>query len=159
MDKELLLGKKKVRDVQELLVKHPTVVRADDDLDSVCASVVSDPKTRHVYVVDDDNKLLGTIRMNKMVEYLFPYTALVEQATKVLKGKATGADDTHASDVMDDSLLFVKESTSLSEVAKIFMRQKINELPVVDDNMVITGQINFYEIILGYLNDKKGDDQ
>ncbi len=159
MDKELLLGKKKVKDVQELLVKHPTVVRADDDLDSVCASVVSDPKTRHVYVVDDDNKLLGTIRMNKMVEYLFPYTALVEQATKVLKGKATGADDTHASDVMDDSLLFVKESTSLSEVAKIFMRQKINELPVVDDNMVITGQINFYEIILGYLNDKKGDDQ
>lgn len=159
MDKELLLGKKKVKDVQELLVKHPTVVRADDDLDSVCASVVSDPKTRHVYVVDDGNKLLGTIRMNKMVEYLFPYTALVEQATKILKGKATGADDTHASDVMDDSLLFVKESTSLSEVAKIFMRQKINELPVVDDNMVITGQINFYEIILGYLNDKKGDDQ
>ncbi len=159
MDKELSLGRKKVRDVQHLLVKHPTLVKAGDDLDSVCASIVSDPKTRHVYVVDDNNKFLGSIRMNKMVEYLFPYTALVEQGTKVLKGKSTSPDATHASDVMGETKLYVKESASLSEVARIFMRERINELPVVDDNMVVTGQINFYEIIIGYLNDKKGDNQ
>lgn len=159
MDRELLLGRKKVSDVQHLLVKNPTLVREDDDLDSVCASIVHDSKTRHVYVVDANNKFLGAIRMNKMVEYLFPYTALVEKSAKVLKGKAASPDAKCAADVMGERNLFVKEKTSLSEVARIFMREQINELPVVDDNMNITGQINFYEIIIGYLNDKKGDSQ
>ena len=159
MDNELLLGRKKVRDVQHLLVKDPTLVSPDADLDSVCASIVSDPKTRHVYVVDENRKLLGAIRMNKMVEYLFPYTAMVEQGTKILKGKSTSPDAKIAADVMAETELYVKESTRLSEVARIFMRERINELPVVDDDMVVTGQINFYEIIIGYLNDKKGNNQ
>ena len=156
MDKELLLGRKTVSEVRDLLVKDPTVVRANDDLDSVCASVVCDSKTRHVYVVDDDNKLLGSIRMNTMVEYLFPYTSLVEQGSKILKGKAVSPDARWAKEVMDTPLLYVKETTTLSEVARIFMREQINELPVVDDNMIIIGEVNFYEIIIGYLNDKKG---
>lgn len=159
MDNELLLGKKTVREVKDLLVENPTVVRPDDDLDSVCASVVSDPKTRHVYVVDDNNKLLGAIRMNTMVEYLFPYTTLVEQGARILKGKAVSPDASHASDVMETKLIYVKESTTLSEVARIFMRERINELPVVNDEMIIVGQVNFYEIIMGYLKDKKGSNQ
>ncbi len=159
MDNELLLGRKKVKDVQHLLVKDPTLVREDDDLDSVCASIVSDLRTRHVYVVDENKKFLGAIRMNKMVEYLFPYTALVEQGSNILKGKSTSPDARYAADVMGETNLYVKESNSLSEVARIFMRERINELPVVDDDMIITGQINFYEIIMGYLDDKKGDNQ
>ncbi len=159
MDNELLLGRKKVYEVQHLLVKNPTLVRADDDLDSICASIVSDPKTRHVYVVDENKKFLGAIRMNKMVEYLFPYTAMVEQGSKVLKEKAISPKSKLAKEVMGETELYVKESTRLSEVARIFMRERINELPVVDDNMIVTGQVNFYEIIIGYLNDKKGDNQ
>lgn len=159
MDNELLLGRKTVSEVKDLLVKNPTVVRLNDSLDSVCASVVHDPKTRHVYVVDDDNRLLGSIRMNTMVEYLFPYTTMVEQSSKILKGKAVGPDATHAEDVMDEKPLHVKESTTLSEVARIFMRERINELPVVSDDMVIIGQVNFYEIIIGYLGHKEGDEQ
>jgi predicted transcriptional regulator len=38
-------------------------------------------------------------------------------------------------------------------MAGILMQEKINELPVVDDDMHIVGQINIYEVIMVYLQE------
>ena len=54
---------------------------------------------------------------------------------------------------MDDSPRFVKEATSLSDMANILVQEKINELPVVDDQMHIIGQLSLYEITTAYLKE------
>lgn len=54
---------------------------------------------------------------------------------------------------MDESPRFVRKSTSLRDMAGILMQEKINELPVVDDDMHIVGQINIYEVFMVYLQE------
>ncbi len=56
-----------------------------------------------------------------------------------------------AEDIMRTDPLYVYESDTLEDVAKVMMENKINELPVVDKKDAIIGQINMYEIIDAYL--------
>ncbi len=52
---------------------------------------------------------------------------------------------------MNDEPYFVEESTPLFEMAEILIREKINELPVVDKDRRVIGQVNVYEIIAAFL--------
>ena len=58
-----------------------------------------------------------------------------------------------ARDIMDEEPCFVAETTPLSDVAKILKREMINELPVVDQEGHVIGQVNVYEIISAYLHE------
>ena len=112
-------------------------------------------RIRNIYVVDENNKLVGAVRMNMTLEYLFPLTSLVEMGGNFREGgvpklSATGM----VSDIMNPNPRYVTEEQTLSEVAKIFLREKITELPVVDSEMNLIGQVNSTEIIVAYLNSK-----
>jgi CBS domain-containing protein len=45
----------------------------------------------------------------------------------------------------------------VDEMARILLREKITELPVVDADHRLVGQINMYEVIAGHLNDTENE--
>lgn len=144
------LNKKQVKDVCRKLISMPAVVKQNATMNEVLKSVMDDTRTRHAYVVDETDKLVGEILMNSLVEFLFPYVAMVTtpiaaNATEVFRWGANLAGE-----IMDTEPSYVTEDSSLAEAAKIFLRDKINELPVVDSEMHLVGQISFYEIIMEY---------
>lgn len=145
------LGALTVADVRHLLVEEPTVVRPDESVESLLAKMIEDPRTRHVYVVDEEGVLLGSVRMNTVVEYLFPLTAIIQHSSELSLGTYVSFSSKTIRDLMNDNPRFVQESTLLSEVARILIEEKINELPVVDQRRRVIGQINVYEIISAYL--------
>ncbi len=75
MDMREKLATTKVKDVRNLLVKVPTTVKASASTTEVLESIVADTRTRHVYVVDSNNRLIGSIRMNDVVNFLFSWVA------------------------------------------------------------------------------------
>ncbi len=157
MDTREKLATTKVRDVRNLLVKVPTTVKASASTTEVLESIIADTRTRHVYVVDDSNRLIGSIRLNDVVNFLFPWVAAFEDrySSDVLEyDKMFGAKT--AEDIMRTDPLYVYETDSLEDVAKVMMENKINELPVVDGRGALIGQINMYEIIEAYLKIVKG---
>ena len=156
MEKENLLKKMTAKDIRSLLIDKPSIISQDAPINELLAKINDDLRTRHVYVVDKENKLIGSVRMNSIVQYLFPMSAMIHQT----------AEDPHhfcsvnfqadkVSEIMNPTPSYVSESTNLAEMAKILMKEKINELPVVDKNMIIIGQVNVYELILAYLEKVK----
>ena len=69
---ERLIGDKRVGDVHKLLVEDAAAIGPDQLLDELLAKIVEDPRTRHVYVVDRDGVLVGSVRLNTVLKHLFP---------------------------------------------------------------------------------------
>jgi len=153
MKRRMQLGNMKVKEVQHLLVENPSVIKEDATIEQVLAKINEDPRTRHVYVVDNCNKLIGSVRMNTVVKDLFPITAIVDGLDDVSHDCFVSFGVKTVNSIMNEKPLFVKGETLLSEMAKILMHEKINELPVVDDEMKVIGQVNVYEVIKAYLKE------
>jgi CBS-domain-containing membrane protein len=136
----------RVRDIRHLVVEEPVLVPPDLEIEGVLAATVRDPRTRHIYVVAPDSTLLGAIRMNVLVEHLFPLVALAAGSPE--RGALWART---ANDLMNPNPRFVVESNTLGELGPIFMEERINELPVLDGNGRILGQVNMHEVISGFL--------
>ena len=151
MDTNEELAATKVGAVRNLLVKEPTTVKASTPTKELLESIISDTRTRHVYVVDDSNHLSGTVRLNDIVKFLFPWAAAFDKYDSVVLEYNKIFDTKTAEDIMKTDPLFVYETDSLEDAAKIMKESKINELPVIDKDRILIGQINMYEIIEAYL--------
>lgn len=119
--------------------------------------MIKDPRMRYAYVVDKKGRLAGSVSMNDVVKYLFPFEAVVESSTELSVGKYAYFETKTVGDIMNDSPRFIKEATLLSDMANILVQEKINELPVVDDQMHIVGQLSLYEVITAYLKEVSPD--
>jgi len=103
--------------------------------------------------VDEDNRLIGSVRMNAVVEYLFPFTAVLDRGNEMMVGGYVDTTPKTVSKIMNPEPVAVAETTPLSDVARILMEEKINELPVIDAERHVIGQVNVYEFIMFYLNE------
>ena len=144
-----------VGDARNLLVENATVIAPDVSIEQFLAKTIEDPQTRHVDVLDEEGVLVGAVRMNTVVEYLFPFSALVASGgPAIARIPSLGARTVR--DIMNTKPHYIEESTPLSDMAKILMQEKINELPVVDEDRRVIGQGNVYEVIAAYLNEING---
>ncbi len=150
MEKRNNLGRMAISEVRNLIVKEPTTIKLDDEMDELIKKINENLKTRHVYVVDETNKLIGSVRMNSIVQYLFPMAAILSAGITSTTRLNVNLFSVKVADLMKTDPFSVKESTSLSEMAIIMIKEQINELPVVDDDMTLIGQVNVYEIIEAY---------
>ena len=146
------LAKKKVSKVRHLIIQNPSVIGPDAEMRELMYKINEDLRTRHVYVVDKDNRLIGSIRMNSVVQYLFPYCDVLTPGIIMNTEYSRNIFESKVSEFMRKHPLFVKENNTLEECANIFIEEKINELPVVADDMTLIGQISMHEIIRDYKN-------
>ena len=153
LKKKVSLGAMHVADVRHLLVDKPAMIRPDQSEEELLAKMIEDPRTRHVYVVDESGVLIGVVRMNSVVERLFPFSAVVERGVHWVANRLDNSEGRTVAGMMNDNPRFVCESTTLSEMATILMHEKINELPVVDNEHRVIGQVNVYEAINAYLRE------
>ena len=151
MNDEIRLADLKVRDIRHLLVEDPATVKPSTLLREVIQEMEKDLRTRHVYVLDDSGRLLGTVRMGSVVEYLFPFNAMIGIQTPLYDSYVPHLEAKTAADLMHSPAVKVNEETTLGEMARLLMREAINELPVVDENDQLIGQVNMYEVIKAYL--------
>ncbi len=162
MKNKIKLANVTVGEVRNLLVQEATATEPGVTVEQLLAKIIEDPRTRHIYVVDEQGKLIGAVRMNRIIEYLFPFTAVLSRATEFAIWQIPELGSRTVADIMNTEPHWVEESTPLSDMAEILMREKINELPVVDTERRIIGQVSIYEVITKYLDQiagKRSDDK
>jgi CBS domain-containing protein len=140
-----------VRDVRHLMVEHPTVIHIDKPFNDLLGLAMRNPHTRHVYVLDDNKRMVGVVRMHRIVEMIFPFSAIAMNSNDIVLSGIHALAVNSIRDVMNTAPFSVREDDYLSDVAEIMMAERINELPVIDSTMHIIGQINSYEMISKYL--------
>ena len=150
MEKRNNLGRMSISEVRNLIVKEPTTIHLNDEIDELIKKINENLKTRHVYVIDDNRKLIGSVRMNSIVQYLFPMAAILSAGITSTTKLDVNLFSYKVADIMKQDPFSVKEDSKLGDIAMIMIKEKINEFPVVDDDMRLIGQINVYEIIEAY---------
>jgi len=141
------MKKLKVKYVHKLITQGASCVLEDADVITIAKEIIKDPKTRSVYVVNKDNKLLGIIPVANFAGYLFyeyiPDDLLYYKAVKPL-------ELINAKDIMLPPV-YVKENDTLDIAFQKMYREGLKELPVVDDEMHVIGDLNILEIITAWI--------
>lgn len=142
------LAKAKVADINELIVNNPAIVKEDTPIHEMLESIIKDTRSRHAYVVDKHNKLIGSIRINNVIQYLFPSTILKEQQNSPKVGSFMDYLNARvAGDIMSMRPNYVFKDTPLDKMVDIMIEDKSNELPVVNKDMEVIGEVNVLEVI------------
>ncbi len=147
----------KVKEIKNRITTNPAIVKEDDSIKDVIKKLLEDPRSRSVYVVDNDGVLRGIIP-----------TDVILKATHLLKGKGTLKDeDTFegitistariARDLMHKPV-YVHEDDDVLDVLEAMVEEGFQELPVVNSEDKVTGDLNCLEVI-SVLWDEKPDDK
>jgi len=143
------MKKIRVSKIRKFITEKASIVDKDEGLMAIAKKIVEDPKTRSVYVVAQDHKLIGLIPVNYLVQYLFyeyvPDEFLYYRAVKPL-------EEVKATDIMIPPV-FVKEDDTLDVAFNKMAYHNIKELPVVDKDMKITGDLNILELIIAWIRE------
>jgi CBS domain-containing protein len=135
-----------------LLVIEPSWVHQSTSIEEVMQKMLADLRTRWVYVVDAQKRLLGGVPMHAMIEVLFPLKAIVEHPEPLYEGYFPKTGAKTAGDLMHVPIPSVTGETTLREMAGLLINRQINEIAVVDSDNVLIGEVNVSEVIKAYLN-------
>jgi CBS-domain-containing membrane protein len=143
----------RVADVRHPPVARPAVITPDQSIRRLLQLILEDPRTHHAYVVDRDGRMIGTIRLDALVRFLFPHESVdtsegTGEMLRVLSADCAG-------DIMQEDFRWVKDSTTLEELVKIMIEDRVDELPVVDEQMRPVGEIGMIDVITAWI---EGDD-
>lgn len=124
----------------------PATVSTEASLKNAVEAIVEDSDTRKVYVVDGEGKLKGTITLETLLR-LAGYRLGVRSAgiTSLLRMLAEISDD-KVTEVMGKPIK-VLHNEMLVNVTKLMVDHHLNDLPVVDDDNVLVGELNGLDIL------------
>ncbi|MCD4740240.1 CBS domain-containing protein [archaeon] len=135
----------KVTDCYKELTLTATTIKEHASLQEVVNALVSDPRTRSVYVINDQEKLIGVITVKGVLEYLG------RRHQDNLNSLIRDALAKEARDLME-SPINVTPETDMEEALNLAIDNMLEELPVCKNGKVI-GDLTCFEII----NSLKGD--
>ncbi len=137
----------KVRDLLPFSHTKPSVVARKATLAQIVDTLLNDPGTREVYVVDDEDRFFGVIPLRRLARFVF--TGQVPDkasATELLEYVSAET----AQDLALQKAAYVQEDDPLEHVVEIMFRFDINEIPVVDAERAIVGNLNMMELVAAW---------
>ncbi len=134
-----------VEDVFELIVKDPTTIDSGSKIRQVFDEFLNSPVSRKVYVLNEEGQLMGAVTTETLLRLLgyrvgvreFANWSLWRLMRDMLKEGVEG---------VIDKVPTVKRSTKLVKALQIMVEDHFTDLPVVDDDGKLIGELNSYEI-------------
>ncbi len=146
---------KKVRDIRNLITPNASVVYENASLSKIAEEMIKDTKTTAVYVIDENKKLKGVIPLDELIQYIYyeyiPEDYIMYHFPLVLSNDAT------AQDIMLPPV-YVKDTDTITDAFKKMFKNRMKEVPVVDEDMHVIGDLNMLELIMAWLSSVKNAD-
>jgi len=136
-----------VKDAYRLIVSDPIVVSRGMGLHDVVDRVLADPRTRSAYVIDDKNRLVGMIGLTQMLAAVQGSLSLFEKGRQKPVTKKRAPLPFSVEEYMVKPVTVTEDDRLLSALDKM-MRHGLEDLPVVDENDALVGELNGFEILL-----------
>ena len=136
-----------VSDVYDLVIKEPSIFKAGSKIRLVFDEFLKNPVSRKVYVVDEEGKLVGAVTTETLLQLLGYRVGVREFAGHSLWNMFR---DVLKEDV--DKVFIkvppVKQTDKLTKALQIMLDNHVNDLPVVDAEGKLIGELNSMEIFL-----------
>lgn len=138
------MRKLKVARVRKLIAEKPTLVNADESLQELALAITEDPKTRTLYVVDESKRLIGLITLMDLIQAVFADLLEIDMLGHRVFRRLSIRE---ASDIMSTVLIYAKDDDDIETVLKQMLDNRLAEIPVVDYNMKVIGELNLLELL------------
>lgn len=135
-----------VKDAYRLIVTDPIVVTKGMGLHDVMDRVLADPRTRSAYVVDDKRRLVGMIGLTQMLAAIQGSLSLFEKGRQQTRQKRVPLPFS-VEDYMVRPVTVAEDDRLLGALEKM-IKHGVEDLPVVDENNSLIGELNGFEILL-----------
>lgn len=136
-----------VKDAKRLIVNNPATVVLGTKVFAAVEEILKDPRTETVYVIDETRKLKGIITVSDLLKVsciqmgaprrtsvwnFFKYMSLLYSE--------------HVEDIMRKPIS-VRNTEKLLTALNLMEKHNLADLPVVDENNTIVGELNGLEIL------------
>ena len=131
----------KVKDVFQTISKGPDIVRESDSIQDVIQQVSKDLRTRSVFVVNQEEELVGIINVRDLLrvagaKYLQRHTLTVIPYLTAQR----------AADIMQTPFS-VSPEDEIDDALRLAVTHDLKDIPVVEGGKII-GDLNCFEILL-----------
>jgi len=137
-----------VRDAFRLIVTKPIIVTKGMGLREVVERVLEDPRTRSAYVVDSKHRVVGMIALREMLEAIEGSLSLFEKVRPQARSKPRRKPIPFSVEAHMFKPVTVTEDDRLIDALGRMIEHRQEDLPVVDENGVLIGELNGFEILL-----------
>ncbi len=138
----------KVKEVYHYLTKTAPVLKSGSSIKEVISLLLRDPFSRSVYIIDDNEFLVGiisTLQLMKLTHLLKGHKTMqkndIYNAVKISKARVAG-------DIMHPPV-YVYETDIVFDILDKMIHEDFQELPVVNKDKKVIGDLNCLEIIQG----------
>lgn len=154
----LLTRRTTVEECDRLSVIGPNLVRLNHTLVQIVESIEQLPQTQTIAVVDEFGKLKGIIPISQIVDDIFLEICPEEFLADIndLGDAQDYALKTRLSNVliageMMRPPVFVRPQDTIVQAFRKMHKGDLRGIPIVDENMVVTGYLDWFEIMSAWL--------
>ena len=137
----------KVKDVYETMVGKPALVYEDALLKDAVEAMTVNQISRKVYVIDSEGKLLGMISIETMLKQVGYKVGVREPGVISFLKFVTGIFKENVTEFMQTPITITNEHKVLEALQKM-VEYHLNDLPVIDEDGKIIGELNSLEILV-----------
>lgn len=145
--KQTTIGK-----IRKLITGNPTFVFEKSDIKEVINRFIKNPIIRAVYVVDEKQKLKGIITITDILKKIsidFYSTSFINSSSNFLGyDLVASVSKTFAKDFMNAEIYYIKDNDNIEKAFQILFRNKVGEIPVVNDDLILIGDLNVIELLI-----------
>jgi len=135
----------KVEDVAELVNASPAMVQKGASIHDALASMIEHSASRKVYVIDVEGNLAGVIKTETLLK-LIGYRVGVRENTGLSFVRMLKDIQKESAESVMDKVRPVKRLTPLKEALNLMVEDRVNDIPVVDDDYKLIGELVTLEL-------------
>ncbi len=139
---------KYVRDAFRLVVTEPIIVTKGMGLREVVERVLEDPRTRSAYVVDSKHRVVGMIALREMLGAIEGSLSITERARTPARQRQRRKAVPFSVEAHMFKPVTVTQDDRLIDALGTMIEHGQEDLPVVDEDGVLIGELNGFEILL-----------
>lgn len=136
-----------VEDVHEIMIGKPAVVKEDDQLKEAVEALTKNLISRKVYVVDGEGKLKGVITIETLLKQVGYRVGVRETGMISFFKFLSGIFKEKVTEFMEKPVTVTNRDKVL-DALRLMVEHHLNDLPVIDDNDRIVGELNSLEILI-----------
>jgi Mg/Co/Ni transporter MgtE len=136
-----------VDDVYNIAVGEPASVKSGDVLKNAVDAIINHPVSQKVYVVDNTGKLIGTVSIDSLLRQVGNRIGARKSGITSFINLLTEVAHEEVEKFMVKPVS-VKKDTELRHALKLMLENNLTDLPVVDEDNKLIGELNGLEIII-----------
>jgi CBS domain-containing protein len=135
----------KINDIiSDLKNKEPSLISKDASIEDVVKMIIGSGSDTMIYVVDDDDLLIGTISIDELVRNIFASSHEVSIHPRRLMNIVTSETARH---IMKKNPSYAQKDDYLADIVKKMIKAHARHIALLDDKKKVIGDIAFVELI------------